>query len=40
MSNVDFTNMDIDQLDKEIDQLKDKLKDAKIRRNFVQQERV
>jgi hypothetical protein len=36
----EYTPMEIDQLENELDALKDKLKDFKIRRNFIQQERV
>jgi hypothetical protein len=36
----EFTQMNIEQLESELDSLKDKLKDYKIRRNFIQQERV
>jgi ribosomal protein L29 len=36
----DFSPMNIEQLEKELDSYKDKLKEYKMRRNFIQQERV
>ena len=38
--NDEYANYDLDQLEKEYESLKEKLKESKIRRNFVQQERV
>jgi hypothetical protein len=35
-----FMKLDLDQLEKTVDDLKDKLRERKINRNFVQQERV